>query len=342
MAQDLTMDFISENKDELFMEIPEEIENDNITDIEWDGYNLWLTDLKEGCYRSEKKLSDEYVENLTFRLGDRMGTACTKAKPILEANTDQLRISVWHESRTGGKKSVTIRKIPMGLRFNHLALIESKYAPEPIIDLLENCVTAHMNVVIGGMPGAGKTELLKYLTTFIPAIEKAGVYEDNAEIHYREINPNKKCSPLFIDEKFSYSEAISAGLRHDIDWILLSEARGPEVQDLVNALSTGSNCMTTMHLDHVSNIPDRMCSMLGGKATERFVDNAYRYIDVGVMVECDKHEHRKLTQLCFFTRTNGNNKCTMIYDNGEFTNEEIPEEFLMKLTKYGIEDPYAA
>ena len=62
MAQDLTMDFISENKDELFREIPEEIENDNITDIEWDGYNLWLTDLKEGCYRSEKKLSDEYVE----------------------------------------------------------------------------------------------------------------------------------------------------------------------------------------------------------------------------------------------------------------------------------------
>ena len=60
------------------------------------------------------------------------------------------------------------------------------------------------------------------------------------------------------------------------------------------------------------------------------------------MVECDKHEHRKLTQLCFFTRTSGNNKCTMIYDNGEFTNEEIPEEFLMKLTKYGIEDPYAA
>ena len=45
MAQDLTMDFISENKDELFREIPEEIENDNITDIEWDGYNLWLTDL---------------------------------------------------------------------------------------------------------------------------------------------------------------------------------------------------------------------------------------------------------------------------------------------------------
>ena len=36
-------DIIEKNKDELFSEISQEINNDNVTDIEWDGYNLWIT-----------------------------------------------------------------------------------------------------------------------------------------------------------------------------------------------------------------------------------------------------------------------------------------------------------
>lgn len=112
--------------------------------------------------------------------------------PILEANTESLRISIWHESRCG-RKSMAIRKIPQKLRFGHADLVRSDYAPESIITLLENCVTAHLSTVIGGQPHAGKTELLKYLATYIPAEEKVGVYEDNQEIHYRQINPHNKC-----------------------------------------------------------------------------------------------------------------------------------------------------
>lgn len=113
-----------------------------------------------------------------------------RAYPILEANTEDLRISIWHESRCT-KKSMAIRKIPTRLRFRHQDIVQAGYAPETLINLLENCVTAHCNIVIGGQPHAGKTELLKYLSTFIPANEKVGVYEDNQEIHYRKINPGK-------------------------------------------------------------------------------------------------------------------------------------------------------
>ena len=67
---------------------------------------------------------------------------------------------------------MAIRKIPRKLRFGHGDLVKSDYAPESIITLIENCVTAHLSTVIGGQPHAGKTELLKYLATFIPAEEK--------------------------------------------------------------------------------------------------------------------------------------------------------------------------
>lgn len=333
--------YIKQHRDELFYELQEEIADENITDVEWDGYNLWITDLKKGSYLSHKKLDDTYVDNLAIRLSNIMMVSFNRTYPILEANTDDLRISIWHESRCG-KKSMAIRKIPLRVRFNHKSLIDSKYAPETIVNLLENCVKAHMNCVIGGQPHAGKTELLKYLSTYIPAYEKVGVYEDNQEIHYRTINPGKKCVEFYVDSKFTYSQIIKAGLRHNIDWMLLSESRGSEVLDLLNSLSTGAYCMTTMHLDRVSNIPDRMYNMLGeSQVTDRFMNSIYKYIDVGVLVECDKHERRIIKEVGFFTRKDNLNECTIIYDNGDFTAKDLPQDVMEHFARYGIDNPYA-
>lgn len=100
-----------------------------------------------------------------------------------------------------------------------------------------------------------------------------------------------------MDDKVTYQDIIKAGLRHNIDWILLSESRGPEVAHLLNSLSTGSYCMTTMHLDEVRDMPDRMYNMLGNSSVnERFINSVYKYIDLVVLVECDKHEKGGLSR----------------------------------------------
>ncbi len=332
--EDNIKDFIESNKKELLHEISEEINNDNITDIEWDGYNLWITELGKGCYISSKKLSLKYIDNLSIKLANIMGVSFNRTYPVLEANTDNLRISIWHESRCE-RKSIAIRKIPEKLRFNHRMLVESQYAPESVIRLLENCVKAHFSIVIGGQPHAGKTELLKYLSTFIPKEEKTGVYEDNQEIHYRKINPDKKSVEFFVDERVGYQDIIKAGLRHNIDWILLSESRGPEIVDLLNSLSTGSSCMTTIHLDDIRDIADRMYNMLGtSNVTDRFINSIYKYIDLVVLVECDKKEHRRIKQVGFLSRVHGVNSCTVIYEDGEFTGQDLPEQFNNKLSEW--------
>ena len=154
--------YIRQNRAELFREIEDLIQNEDVTDIEWDGYYLWVTDLKKGCYCHNIRLNEEYVDNLAIRLANIMKVPFNRAYPILEANTEDLRISIWHESRCT-KKSMAIRKIPTRLRFRHQDIVQAGYAPEALINLLENCVTAHCNIVIGGQPHAGKTELLKYL-----------------------------------------------------------------------------------------------------------------------------------------------------------------------------------
>lgn len=122
------------------------------------------------------------------------------------------------------------------------------------------------------------------------------------EIHYKQIYKNRKSVQFLVDSKYDYTDAISACLRHDVDWLLLSEARGPEVLELLNALSTGSFCMTTIHTDSVADIPDRMYNMLGsGVENPRFINNIYRYIDVGLIIKADKKENRLVSEIGFLT-----------------------------------------
>ena len=43
--------------------------------------------------------------------------------------------------------------------------------------------------------------------------------------------------------------------------------------------------MTTMHLDEVRDMPDRMYNMLGNSSVnERFINSVYKYIDLVVLV----------------------------------------------------------
>lgn len=94
-------DILKRTGDTLFTEIKEFYDDDSITDIEWDGENLWITQIGKGCYKVDKKLSKEYTENLAARLSNIMKVNFTPNKPVLEAHTDNLRISVFHESRCG-------------------------------------------------------------------------------------------------------------------------------------------------------------------------------------------------------------------------------------------------
>lgn len=352
MDNKLTLDeIIKKQRKDLFSEIEEYLDNPKITDIEWDGFHLWLTELGKGCYRVEKKLSTSFVANLSIRLSNIMNKNFNIANPFLEAHTEDLRISISHESRSENK-SLTIRKIPTNLRYNHERLINDKTISEDLLNLLENCVKAHCNIIIGGRPHAGKTELLKYLSGFIPENEKVITLEDNAEIHYRQIHPDRKHTPLLVDEKVTYSDAIKFSLRHNADWLLLSESRGPEIVELLNALSTGAYCMTTIHVDGVMDIPDRMYNMLGkSEESPRFINNIYKYIDVGIMIKADKKENRVVTELGFFDRQSikkedGSIRTQNMYipfynsEEGIINKENLPQKIKNALNKFNIEDPY--
>lgn len=328
----------------MFHEIEEFLQDSNITDICWNGYELWIDNVELGRYKADKKLSDKFIENFTVKLGNLMHESLNKQNPYMEAETENLRITIYHES-TALRRSIAIRIIPLDCRLSEEKMIKEGYATKEVLAFLRNCIIAHLNTVIGGRPGDGKTEFLKYLCQYIPDHERAITIEDNREIHYRYMFPERDSVELKITEKLPYSLALKGTWRHMGMWNLLSEARGPEVYDLMNNLSSGSYCITTMHLGEIKELPDRMYNMAGiVGVNETFLNEIHSFIDVGVRIEKYINEEnkirRKIKQIALLDYDKGVKNLIMIYDNERFTGVVLPDNIRKKFENKGIKDPF--
>lgn len=322
--------------------------DDDITDINWNGEQLWLNHLKRGRYMvAGFYLEEHFVEQFAQKLKNDMGVDYNPCNPVLEAETEELRISIIHSCVSATGTSISIRKTPAVRRLNQKKMLETGYCTEAIICFLENCIRAKLSIVICGLPGAGKTELLKACTAFIPGNQRVITIEDTMEIRYRKINPGKDSVELKVNKDyFTYEDALKSVLRQLPDWILLSEARSVEVKYLLECLSNGTHCLTTLHADDVRKIPDRMLNMMP-EYKESLKNNIFSFVDVGVLVRSDitdKGVKREIAQIGLFSREEDRNDVRMICDNGRIyvDKEQFPEDIIRKFKLSGIKDPFLA
>lgn len=321
------------------------IKEPDVTDVDYNGSKLWITDLKKGRYEVEEEISKSFLDTFTHNIGNCVNKQFNNANKTLEADTKELRISIVHPSVAASGISVCIRKSPPIVRNTIDGMIKSGYCPEKILHLLMNCVIAKMNFVFGGEPGAGKTECAKFFMQFIPKEERVITIEDSLEIHYPDINPGADAVELRICTGFDYTDAIKTCLRQNPKWLMLSEARSVEVTSLLEQWSTGVNGFTTIHLDDLHKLPDRIQNMMNNvNDAARMENRIYRYVNVGILIrrkkEMDGSVKRYIDQLCFYAREEHKNKIYMIIQDGELVSEKLPLDILKRLRYAGIEDPF--
>lgn len=317
------------------------IQDENITDINWNGRTLWIDHLEKGRYAVEVTLDIDFIRLFSQKISNSVNENFNKFKPLLEAETDALRISILHESVTNTGYSLSIRKTPAKRRITRKQALADKYCNQKIDAFMEACIKAHMSIIICGTPGTGKTEYLKYLTQYIPCNERVITVEDNLEIRYQKINPKSDALELKVDNDFTYGAAIKASLRQRPDWILLSEARGREVKYLLESTSTGTGSMTTLHTDTVRKIPDRIKNMMGKEGQDK-EDTIYSFFNVGVLITRTIHNNkitRKIAQVCLFDHDEKQNRVQMIYENGRFINTKLPNNILYRFKEYQVKNP---
>ena len=248
----------------------------------------------------------------------------------MEAETKELRISIVHSSIAISGTSICIRKTPPFSRITERGAIETGYASREIISILANCIKAHANIVIAGMPRAGKTEFAKFLGCYIPDKERVITIEDVLEWRFKELKPKADCIEMQTNDAFTYTDAIVASLKQNPNWIMIAETRGEEIASLINGFSTGVNGITTLHTDDIRKIPSRMLNMVNDtKAEKRLLENIFEFVDVGVMVAIRQDPEtgamkRIIDQIGFYTNDNGKMECHMMVDGGKFVSRELP------------------
>lgn len=321
------------------------IQDKNVTDIDYNGQTLWIADLRSGRYRSDVKVTEEFVERFTHRIANRVNKPFNRTSNVLEAETNELRISIVHESAAVSGRSICIRKSLPKVRHTVESILDSGYCSLKILSLLINCVKAKMNFAFCGEPGVGKTECAKFFSRFIPANQRAITIEDNLEMHFHEINPDNDCVELQVSKELSYTDAIKLCLRQNPKWIILSEARSTEVQYLLEQWSTGVYGFTTLHLDDLRNLPDRIMNMIGrSRDADRLENYIYEFISVGVLIRQYENDQgmleRYIDQMCFYDRFAGKNEIYLLVEDGKQISDVIPADILKRMHRAGIQEPF--
>jgi pilus assembly protein CpaF len=326
------------------------IANEEITDVDYNGREIWLTNIYNERYKVSQSYVDEhittaFVEQFTQRIANVVSQQFNKQKPALEAETSELRVTILHESVARSGRSISIRKTPPIVRLTAKKALRERYCGRQLLALLVNCVLTQMNFIFCGMPGIGKTECVKFFSHYIAGNERVITIEDTMEIRYGITNPGKDCIEMRVGEIFDYADAIKESLRLNPRWIMLSEARSKEVKYLLESWSTGVRGMTTLHTDDVRNIPDRILTMLETRVdADRLENDIYQAMDIGVLIRKRKDEqnrvYRYIDQVCFFLRDRGENQIVMVVQDGELVLQRLPEQILQRFARAGVTDPF--
>src|SRR5450755_1910619 len=136
-----------------------------------------------------------------------------------------------------------------------------------ILQLLEACVKARLNILISGGTGAGKTTLLNALSAFIPEDERIVTIEDAAELKLEQIHVARlETRPPNIEGTgaIRIRDLVINALRMRPDRIIVGEVRGEEALDMLQAMNTGHDgSLTTVHCNNPRDAMSRLEVMVG-------------------------------------------------------------------------------
>ena len=110
----------------------------DVTDVDYNGSALWITDLKKGKYRAkeaEEKVTENFLDAFTHNIANCVDAQFNNANKVLEADTKELRISIIHDSVAATGTSVCIRRSPCLVRNTINGMLNSGFCEEKVLHL---------------------------------------------------------------------------------------------------------------------------------------------------------------------------------------------------------------
>ncbi|RNL83287.1 TadA family conjugal transfer-associated ATPase [Halostreptopolyspora alba] len=206
---------------------------------------------------------DEAVQRLAQRLAAQAGRRLDAAAPWVDARlpASGARLHAVLPPVAPERTHLSLR-LPRQSVFTLDELVGSGSVPPGGAQLLRALVTSRHAFLVCGGTGTGKTTLLSSLLSLADPSERLLLVEDSAELrpeHPHVVRLQARPPNIEGTGEVSLHQLVRQALRMRPDRLVVGEARGGEVVDLLSAMNTGhEGGASTLHANAAADLPARV------------------------------------------------------------------------------------
>ena len=256
---------------------------------------------------------DAHLMGIIDRIVSAIGRRVDESSPMVDARlADGSRVNAIIPPLAVDGPCMSIRRFGHN-RLSAQDLLTNKTLTPAMLELLQGCVKARLNILISGGTGAGKTTFLNVLSSYISNRERIVTIEDAAELQlHQEHVVRLETRPPNIEGKGSVQQRqlMINSLRMRPDRIIVGEVRGEEALDMLQAMNPGHDgSLATIPANSPRDALSRLETMVA-MASLNIPDNAIRRqiasaVDVVVQVSRLSDGTRKVISLAEITGMEG-------------------------------------
>jgi pilus assembly protein CpaF len=226
--------------------------DDSVTEIMVNGaFDVWVE--RQGrLYETTVRFKDEsHLRRIINKMVAQVGRRIDESSPMVDARLpDGSRVNAVLPPLSLSGPLVTIRKFSAE-RLDMNQLVRLGTVSTEVVEFLDRCVRAELNVLISGGTGTGKTTFLNALSSSIPDSDRIITIEDAAELRLNQRHVLRlEARPKNIEGEgeIAIRQLVRNSLRMRPERIIVGEVRGAEALDMLQAMNTGHDgSLSTVH-----------------------------------------------------------------------------------------------
>ena len=318
------------------------VTNKDVTDISFNGQDIYYVSNSKGRCKSKIVIEHQVAKDFIRQVANIAEKQFSFTSPVLDTSIGRYRINATHQSigriMDEGVLTFSIRIASSEERINRF----SDFFTKDIVELIKTILDNHQSIVIGGLTSSGKTEFQKFLLKSLKENERVIVIDNVMELdQVRNEYLDLTCWQVDTNNEYTSSSLlIRNALRNNPDWLILAEARGAEMVDVLSSAMTGLPIITTIHSRDCQSLPYRMGRMMMQSTQKidykealndiRYHFHYFFYLKKEIK---DKKVKRFISEINF---VNDNGKTYQIYkrNGNEHTYNYLPVEALNMLENY--------
>ncbi len=158
-----------------------------------------------------------------------------------------------------------------------------------LVDFLRAAMRAGLNIMVAGLPGAGKTTVLRALAAEIPELEPFVLLEESRELGFQNSDSHPWVMSFESREghgergpdgrpagELTIGDLFPVGLRMGAQRIIVGEVRSREIVPMLQAMGTSRGSLCTIHARTPAAVTERIIELALSHGREATVEHATR------------------------------------------------------------------